>query len=284
MGSILLGKKEKYNFGLYDSIYSTVLNGWSNLTVSVNAKSRTTPAKSLSFNNTSVDGKVVLCFIRRAAVSSAASTVRPAGGVGVIVAQDPGDALGPGSDDFSCIAVNYELGTQKLLYICSSKSLSVKTSLSRTLVGNPVATRVVYFSSRGVSPAILKTDIAAIRASMPQPAVVTMDKYVTTCGGKFSLSKLVIKCCSSRSSTLAGVSFFIALIHLCACCHLFGQLFASIIMLVFTVCITVTFPLAMPAKAPLHLQKLKQKSNLENKKKESLYGRASDKGEYYDHK
>ncbi|XP_015574454.1 subtilisin-like protease SBT3.5 [Ricinus communis] len=171
MGSILLGKKEKYNFGLYDSIYSTVLNGWSNLTVSVNAKSRT------------MDGKVVLCFIRRAAVSSAASTVRPAGGVGVIVAQDPGDALGPGSDDFSCIAVNYELGTQKLLYICSSKSLSVKTSLSRTLVGNPVATRVVYFSSRGVSPAILKTDIAAIRASMPQPAVVTMDKYVTTCGG-----------------------------------------------------------------------------------------------------
>ncbi|XWS50191.1 hypothetical protein CRYUN_Cryun12cG0067900 [Craigia yunnanensis] len=52
--------------------------------------------ESLSFNHTSVDGKVVLCFTtvtRRSAVTSAVSAVRAAGGVGVIVAKNPGDVM-----------------------------------------------------------------------------------------------------------------------------------------------------------------------------------------------
>lgn len=68
-------------------------------------------------------GKVVLCFTtakRSGAVSSAARYVKNAGGVGVIIARNPGDTLSPCLDDFPCVAVDYELGTNILLYIRSS--------------------------------------------------------------------------------------------------------------------------------------------------------------------
>ncbi|XP_031259081.1 subtilisin-like protease SBT3.5 [Pistacia vera] len=123
--------------------------------------------ESLSLNNTSVVGKVVLCFTtvaRRSAMTSAVTAVRAAGGVGVIIARNPSHLFGPCSDDFPCIVVDYELGTQILFYIRSTSSPTVKLSTSRTLVGKPVATKVAYFSSRGpssISPAILKPDIAA---------------------------------------------------------------------------------------------------------------------------
>ncbi|XP_021892838.1 subtilisin-like protease SBT3.5 [Carica papaya] len=123
--------------------------------------------ESLSFNNTSPVGKVVLCFtavIRRSAVTAAASAVRAAGGVGVIVARNPVDVLGPCANDFPCVVVDYELGTQILFYIRSTRSPIVKISPSQTLTGKPVATKVATFSSRGpssISPAILKPDIAA---------------------------------------------------------------------------------------------------------------------------
>ncbi|KAL5833212.1 hypothetical protein ACOSQ3_016886 [Xanthoceras sorbifolium] len=121
----------------------------------------------LSLNNTSVDGKVVLCFTtvaRRSAITSAVTAVRAAGGVGVIVARNPSDAFGPCSNDFPCVVVDYELGTHMLFYIRSNRSPTVKISPSRTLVGKPVSTKVAYFSSRGpssIAPAILKPDIAA---------------------------------------------------------------------------------------------------------------------------
>ncbi|KAJ0104700.1 hypothetical protein Patl1_17383 [Pistacia atlantica] len=123
--------------------------------------------ESLSLNNTSVVGKVVLCFTtvaRRSAMTNAVTAVRAAGGVGVIIARNPSHLFGPCSDDFPCIVVDYELGTQILFYIRSTSSPTVKLSTSRTLVGKPVATKVAYFSSRGpssISPAILKPDIAA---------------------------------------------------------------------------------------------------------------------------
>ncbi|OMO79917.1 hypothetical protein CCACVL1_13316 [Corchorus capsularis] len=88
--------------------------------------------ESLSFNYTSVNGKVVLCFTtvaRRSAVTSAASAVRAAGGVGLIVAKNPSDVMGPCGDDFPCLVVDYELGTQILLYIRSASKEAAKNSM-----------------------------------------------------------------------------------------------------------------------------------------------------------
>ncbi|ESQ38500.1 hypothetical protein EUTSA_v10028468mg [Eutrema salsugineum] len=118
-------------------------------------------------SNLTMAGKVVLCFTtskRYSAVSSAARYVKRAGGLGVIIARNPGDTLAPCVDDFPCVTVDYELGTNILLYIRSTGSSVVKIQPSRTLVGQPVGTKVAEFSSRGpssVTPAILKPDIAA---------------------------------------------------------------------------------------------------------------------------
>ncbi|KAL6280741.1 hypothetical protein ACE6H2_017622 [Prunus campanulata] len=123
--------------------------------------------ESLLLNNTPVAGNVVLCFTTvaiRTPVATAVSSVRAAGGVGVFVAKAPGDVLGPCSNDFPCIEVDYELGTQILFYIRSTRSPTVKLSPSATLVGKPVSTKVATFSSRGpnsIAPVILKPDIAA---------------------------------------------------------------------------------------------------------------------------
>ncbi|PQM36115.1 subtilisin-like protease SBT3.5 [Prunus yedoensis var. nudiflora] len=123
--------------------------------------------ESLLLNNTPVAGSVVLCFTTvasRTPVATAVSSVRAAGGVGVIVAKAPGDVLGPCSNDFPCIEVDYELGTHILFYIRSTRSPTIKLSPSEQLVGKPVSTKVATFSSRGpnsIAPAILKPDIAA---------------------------------------------------------------------------------------------------------------------------
>ncbi|KAG7552652.1 PA domain [Arabidopsis thaliana x Arabidopsis arenosa] len=122
----------------------------------------------LFFNsNRTMAGKVVLCFTtstRYTTVASAVSDVKEAGGLGVIVARNPGDNLSPCEDDFPCVAVDYELGTDILFYIRSTGSPVVKIQPSKTLVGQPVGTKVADFSSRGpnsIEPAILKPDIAA---------------------------------------------------------------------------------------------------------------------------
>uniref|UniRef100_A0A5B7BM04 Putative subtilisin-like protease SBT3.5 n=1 Tax=Davidia involucrata TaxID=16924 RepID=A0A5B7BM04_DAVIN len=123
--------------------------------------------EALSLDRILVAGKVVLCFTsvsRRNAISSASSAVRAVGGVGVIIAKNPSDALFPCRNDFPCIEVDYEVGTQILYYIRSTRSPMVKLSPSKTLVGKPVQAKVAYFSSRGpssISPAILKPDITA---------------------------------------------------------------------------------------------------------------------------
>ncbi|CAN8314041.1 unnamed protein product [Cochlearia groenlandica] len=117
--------------------------------------------------NRTMTGKVVLCFTTTtlySAVSRAASYVKAAGGLGVIIARNPGYNLTPCRDDFPCVAIDYELGTDILVYIRSTRSPVVKIQPSRTLVGQPIGTKVATFSSRGpnsLSPAILKPDIAA---------------------------------------------------------------------------------------------------------------------------
>ncbi|KAG7619994.1 PA domain [Arabidopsis suecica] len=124
--------------------------------------------EELLFNsNRTMEGKVVLCFTTSpygGAVLSAARYVKRAGGLGVIIARHPGYAIQPCLDDFPCVAVDWELGTDILLYTRSSGSPVVKIQPSKTLVGQPVGTKVATFSSRGpnsIAPAILKPDIAA---------------------------------------------------------------------------------------------------------------------------
>ncbi|XP_019058587.1 PREDICTED: subtilisin-like protease SBT3.6 [Tarenaya hassleriana] len=122
--------------------------------------------EQLSVNPTRImAGKVVLCFTTRTdsgAVRNAAAAVKQAGGLGVIVARNPGVTVPCGG--FPCVLVDYELGTDILFYIRSSVSPVAKVKPSGTLFGQPVATKVATFSSRGpnsLSPAILKPDIAA---------------------------------------------------------------------------------------------------------------------------
>ncbi|CAA7062253.1 unnamed protein product [Microthlaspi erraticum] len=117
-------------------------------------------------SNRTMEGKVVLCFttsLLSSSVSNAARYVKRAGGLGVIIARHP-SFVRPCLDDFPCITVDYELGTNILLYIRSSGAPVVKIQPSKTLVGQPVGTKVASFSSRGpnsVAAAILKPDIAA---------------------------------------------------------------------------------------------------------------------------
>ncbi|XP_059628931.1 subtilisin-like protease SBT3.5 isoform X2 [Cornus florida] len=123
--------------------------------------------ESLSPNDTSLAGKVVLCFTLDATQTAApytASAVEDAGGLGVIVAKNPSNDLYPCTSNFPCIKVSYEIGTQILYYIRSTRYPQVRLSPSRTYVGEPVSTNVAYFSSRGpnsVASAVLKPDIAA---------------------------------------------------------------------------------------------------------------------------
>lgn len=74
--------------------------------------------------NRTMAGKVVLCFTTatlHSAVSRAASSVKAAGGLGVIIARNPGYNLTPCRDYFPCVAIDYELGTDILLYIRSTR-------------------------------------------------------------------------------------------------------------------------------------------------------------------
>lgn len=66
----------------------------------------------------------MLCFTAtasRGAVINAQEAVKKAGGVGLIAAKNPSDALSPCQDNFPCIEVDYEIGTRILLYIRSTR-------------------------------------------------------------------------------------------------------------------------------------------------------------------
>ncbi|CAL9232338.1 unnamed protein product [Arabidopsis halleri] len=120
--------------------------------------------EKLSSNpNSAMQGKVVLCFTASRPSNAAITTVRNAGGLGVIIARNPTHLLSP-TRNFPYVSVDFELGTDILYYIRSTRSPIVNIQASRTLFGQSVSTKVATFSSRGpnsVSPAILKPDIAA---------------------------------------------------------------------------------------------------------------------------
>ncbi|KAH6830678.1 Subtilase family protein [Perilla frutescens var. hirtella] len=113
-----------------------------------------------------VAGKIVLCFttLSTPAVTSFASRlVRSAGGVGVIVTKFP-DRIAAACGSFPCAEVDYEIGTNILFYIRSTKNPIAKIGPATTLVGKAVSASIAQFSSRGpnsIAPSILKPDIAA---------------------------------------------------------------------------------------------------------------------------
>ncbi|XP_031379822.1 subtilisin-like protease SBT3.9 isoform X1 [Punica granatum] len=123
-------------------------------------------------------GKVVLCFTSESgvdAITYPGSSVKEAGGLGLIVAKRPTASSYSCGNSFPCVQVSYEFGFQILSYIrstrftdyfYSSKSIDpcIRISPSQTRVGKPLPANVAYFSSRGpnsIAPAILKPDIAA---------------------------------------------------------------------------------------------------------------------------
>lgn len=74
----------------------------------------------LTPNNRTMAGKVVLCFgITSDASLIASDAVNASGGVGVIIAKSP-STIRP-CDELPCFEVDYEVGTQILSYIGSSK-------------------------------------------------------------------------------------------------------------------------------------------------------------------
>ncbi|CAH8275836.1 unnamed protein product [Arabidopsis lyrata] len=81
----------------------------------------------------------------------------------VILAQKPDDVLAR-YNPIPYIFTDYEIGTDILQYIRTTRSPTVRICAARTITGQPAMTKVAAFSSRGpnsVSPAILKPDIAA---------------------------------------------------------------------------------------------------------------------------
>ncbi|KAM6555286.1 hypothetical protein CsatB_002305 [Cannabis sativa] len=123
--------------------------------------------KSLRRNDTWVRGKVVLCFtssFKEGYIEDSAYWVKKAGGLGLIVAQNPTRSLYSCDDDFPCVQLSYDVAMKILYYIRTTKSPKVRISPTKTHDGRPVSTKLAYFSSRGpssVAPAILKPDIAA---------------------------------------------------------------------------------------------------------------------------
>ncbi|KAK6926090.1 Subtilisin-like protease, fibronectin type-III domain [Dillenia turbinata] len=119
---------------------------------------------SLSPNDTSFAGKVVLCFSSDSSeigMSIASWAVSSAGGVGVIVAKSPVNPSLRYSDNFPVVQVSYEIGTQILYYIRSTRHPKTQLMPTKTKVSKSIPTTVAYFSSRGPnskSQAILKGD------------------------------------------------------------------------------------------------------------------------------
>ncbi|KAL1223194.1 Subtilisin-like protease SBT3.17 [Cardamine amara subsp. amara] len=108
--------------------------------------------------------KIVLAFTPDNMAIRKADSIKKAGCAGMIYAQSVIDPTYCSGFDVPCAVVDYEFGTDILYYIQTTDVPKVKIGSSKTLVGQPIATKVARFSCRGpnsVSPAILKPDIAA---------------------------------------------------------------------------------------------------------------------------
>lgn len=88
--------------------------------------------KSLNENDTWAAKSVVLCFttaFREGSVEEAASSFRKAGGLGLIVAENPSRSWNGCGDDFPCVQVSYDIGMNILYYIRSSRYSCISSLL-----------------------------------------------------------------------------------------------------------------------------------------------------------
>ncbi|KAL5760353.1 hypothetical protein ACOSQ2_019191 [Xanthoceras sorbifolium] len=119
--------------------------------------------EDLLLNATLVAGKVAIVF-PSAPLRINLTDVKAIGAAGIILARNPAYAFTHCIEDFPCIEVSTEVGTQILLYARSTRFPVVKVFPSRTFVSKLVSPKVAIFSSRGpnsIAPEILKPDIAA---------------------------------------------------------------------------------------------------------------------------
>lgn len=80
--------------------------------------------ESLSPSDTWSAGNIVLCFTSdsgQSAVEDAAWSVKEIGCLGLIIAENPSDAMYSCMDNFPCVQVSYEIGTKILFYIRSTR-------------------------------------------------------------------------------------------------------------------------------------------------------------------
>ncbi|CAE6184345.1 unnamed protein product [Arabidopsis arenosa] len=127
----------------------------------------------LDSDSVDVKGKTVLVFDTTYPTSFAGKGV-----AAVILAQKPDDVLAR-YNPIPYIFTDYEIGTDILQYIRTTRSPTVRISAATTLTGQPAMTKVAAFSSRGpnsVSPAILKPDIAAPGVTI-LAALSSLDPY-----------------------------------------------------------------------------------------------------------
>ncbi|KAL6501553.1 hypothetical protein OROGR_026686 [Orobanche gracilis] len=150
------------------SIYTGGEVGFTSLFYPGDDDASTGVCEDLFFRRSLMAGKIVLCFTTYDipfVTSYASSLVRSAGGVGVIVSKRPNEITSR-CQNFPCAEVDYEVGTQILSYIRTTRNPMAKLSLPTTLMGKDVSPKIAGFSSRGpnsVAASILKEqpDIAA---------------------------------------------------------------------------------------------------------------------------
>ncbi|KAF8033412.1 hypothetical protein BT93_D2120 [Corymbia citriodora subsp. variegata] len=138
-----------------------------------------------SLNATLVAGKIVLWFSKsnNHELLTASAEVRKAGGTGLIYIDSLNDLLNP-CNSIPCATVDYQVGSEIIVYMRRARYPKAKLSIARTVIGKQAAPRVATFSSRGpssITPQVLKPDIAApgvdILAAFPAVDVKSKDEY-----------------------------------------------------------------------------------------------------------
>ncbi|KAG2331568.1 hypothetical protein Bca52824_002748 [Brassica carinata] len=147
---ITLGKDREI---LGQAMYTGPKLGFNSLDYPENPGNNSESFRFLFFNsNRTMAGKVVLCFTTSSyssSVSNAARDLKRGGGLGVIIARQPG-YLRPCLDDFPCVTDMWTTSLETIYFFTYVPIYPVvKIQPSRTLTGQPVATKMATFSSRG---------------------------------------------------------------------------------------------------------------------------------------
>ncbi|KAL1205374.1 Subtilisin-like protease SBT3.1 [Cardamine amara subsp. amara] len=100
------------------------------------------------------------------------------GGIGLITVRNPIDSRDECLENFPCIYLDLEAGSEIYFYMQTTSSPKIKISPYKTIIGERVVSKVGDSSGRGpssFSPAILKPDIAAPGVTLLTPRIPTDD-------------------------------------------------------------------------------------------------------------